>query len=83
MGQQLGLTGTCHIMIQLATPASHTKDDTPTMITHKHNTMHKSKIMQNTKRIPSFQIFFVLDWDIVKRLGLGTGIGMGMVNGKW
>ena len=38
-GTIAGLTGTCHIMIQLATPASHTKDDTPTVITH--NTMHK------------------------------------------
>ena len=37
VGTMAPLTGTCHIMIQLATTASLTKDDTPTVITH--NTM--------------------------------------------
>ena len=42
IGRNVGtmVTGTCHIMIQLAAPASHTKDDTSTVITptqYTHN----------------------------------------------
>ena len=49
-GTMAQLTGTCHIMIQLATTAFLTKDDTPTVITHntmptQNNAKHKTEFL--------------------------------------